>query len=153
MKQSLLQNLRLLIHYDMAGYGILQGSPVEHIARGKVLVIYVTFDLFVREDIIPHVKSWNHANERLLCIKPASIRILLLTQDWDGCPTDGLTSVDKSFHSRLAVHPQLSKPVVRAPGGTQWVPVVGRKRQWQELCAYISGKHPNDIFWTCLEKH
>lgn len=148
----LLYNFRLLIQQNLPCYFIIQGSPVEHIAWGEVSAIHIAFDLRSGEDMVPHVDFHNHTNERLICIKTPTIGVLLLAQDGDGCSSDGL-SFDESLDGRFAVHPQLSHPIVRAPGSTHGVPGVWRKRQRQEVSAPLPSVHPDDILWIDLKEH
>ncbi len=151
-RTELLHNFRLIIHQNLPFDFVIQGSPVKYIAWGEVSAIHIAFDLSSGEDRVPHVDFSNHTNERLICIKTPTIGVLLLAQDGDGCSTDGL-SFDESLDGRFAVHPQLSHPIVRAPGCTHGLPGVWRQRQRQEVSAPIPSVHPDDILWFDLKEH
>lgn len=86
-----------------------------------MLTVHVALDVSGRQDVVPHVDFGNHTNEGLSCIKTPAVGVLLLAQDGDWCSSDG-ASLDESLDGRFAVHPELSQPIVGAPGGTHGVP-------------------------------
>lgn len=69
----------LFIFYEYIAYDfIVQSIPVHNIPWSECQFIHVILDLTGGEDVVPHVDIRYHTKKRLIYVKPASMRILLL---------------------------------------------------------------------------